>query len=52
VVEVAFTAVEANGRYEAGLALSSPRILRLRNDKEPAEADSVATLRALCPPQQ
>ncbi len=47
VVEVAFNEIQASPHYAAGLALRFARITRLRDDKPAAEADTLATLRAL-----
>ncbi len=47
VVEVVFNEVQASPQYRSGFALRFARIARLRDDKSPAEADTLATLRAL-----
>lgn len=47
VLEVAFDAVQASGRHRSGIAMRFPRILRLRQDKPAAEADTLTSLRAL-----
>jgi DNA ligase-1 len=47
VVEVAFDGVQGSSRYPGGLALRFARVLRYRDDKGPAEADSIDTVRAL-----
>jgi len=47
VFELGFEAVNRSGRHKSGLAVRFPRILRWRHDKPPAEADRLATLRAL-----
>lgn len=49
VVEVAFDGLQRSPRYPAGLALRFARVLRYRPDKSPAEADTLATVRALAP---
>ncbi|BBX06854.1 ATP-dependent DNA ligase [Mycolicibacterium aichiense] len=46
VVEIAFDGVQGSSRYPAGMALRFARVLRYRNDKSPAEADTVDTVRA------
>ena len=47
VVEVAFDGVQASPRYPGGLALRFARVLRHRPDKAAAEADTIATVRAI-----
>ncbi|HTM84100.1 MAG TPA: ATP-dependent DNA ligase, partial [Mycobacterium sp.] len=47
VVEIAFDGVQGSSRYPGGMALRFARVLRYRDDKRPAEADTVATVRAL-----
>jgi DNA ligase 1 len=47
VVEVAFDGVQTSSRYPGGLALRFARVLRYRDDKGPAEADTIDTVRAL-----
>jgi ATP-dependent DNA ligase I len=47
VVEVAFDGVQQSSRYPGGLALRFARVLRYRDDKGPAEADTIDTVRAL-----
>ena len=47
VVEVAFDGVQASSRYPGGVALRFARVLRYRADKTAAEADTLATVRAL-----
>jgi DNA ligase 1 len=47
VVEVAFDGVQGSSRYPGGLALRFARVLRYRDDKSPAEADTIDTVRAL-----
>ncbi len=49
VVEVAFNGVQRSPRYPGGLALRFARVLRYREDKTAAEADTIDTLRALSP---
>lgn len=46
VVEIAFDGVQASTRYPGGMALRFARVLRYRDDKTPAEADTVDTVRA------
>jgi DNA ligase-1 len=47
VVEIAFDGVQASSRYPGGVALRFARVLRYRPDKDPAEADTIDTVRAL-----
>ena len=49
VVEIAFDGVQRSPRYPGGLALRFARVLRYREDKTAAEADTIDTLRALNP---
>ncbi|MCB0947820.1 MAG: ATP-dependent DNA ligase [Mycobacterium sp.] len=46
VVEVAFDAVQTSSRYPGGMALRFARVLRYREDKTAADADTVDTVRA------
>lgn len=41
VIEVAFNAVMRSDRHESGFALRFPRIVRIRQDKLPAEIDTI-----------
>jgi DNA ligase-1 len=47
VVEVLFNEIQESRQYRSGLALRFARISRLREDKTPAEADTLQTLRQL-----
>jgi DNA ligase-1 len=47
VVEVVFNEIQASPQYDSGLALRFARISRLREDKGPADADTLQTLRTL-----
>jgi ATP-dependent DNA ligase I len=47
VVEIAFDGLQASRRYPGGLALRFARVLRYRDDKTAAEADTVHRVRAL-----
>jgi ATP-dependent DNA ligase I len=49
VVEIAFDGVQRSPRYPGGLALRFARVLRYREDKSAAEADTIGTVRALSP---
>lgn len=47
VVEVALDGVQQSSRYPGGLALRFARVVRYRDDKGPADADTIDTVRAL-----
>jgi DNA ligase-1 len=47
VVEVLFNEIQKSTQYESGLALRFARITRLREDKDPAQADTLPALRHL-----
>ncbi|HWS94643.1 MAG TPA: ATP-dependent DNA ligase [Mycobacterium sp.] len=47
VVEVALDGVQKSSRYPGGLALRFARVVRYRDDKDPAEADTIDAVRAL-----
>jgi DNA ligase 1 len=47
VLEVAFNNMMESDRHESGYALRFPRILRLRPDKLPEEADTVERAREI-----
>jgi DNA ligase 1 len=47
VVEIAFDGVQASTRYPGGVTLRFARVLRYRDDKGPADADTIGTVRAL-----
>jgi DNA ligase 1 len=49
VVEVALDGVQSSSRYAGGVALRFARVRRYRDDKSPAEADTIDTVRALLP---
>ena len=44
VLEVAFEGLQRSTRHKSGLAMRFPRIIRLRWDKPPREADRLETL--------
>jgi ATP-dependent DNA ligase I len=50
VVEIAFDGVQRSPRYPGGVALRFARVLRYREDKPAAEADTIDTVTALAPP--
>ncbi len=47
VVEVAFNEIQKSPHYPSGFALRFARILRIREDKDVAEIDTLATIRRL-----
>ncbi len=47
VLEVTFDLVQPSARHKAGYALRFPRIVRIRDDKPPAEIDTLARVREL-----
>ncbi|HEX5771575.1 MAG TPA: ATP-dependent DNA ligase, partial [Nocardioidaceae bacterium] len=47
VVEVAFDGIQTSSRYPGGMALRFARVLRYRDDKTAAEADTIDMVRAL-----
>jgi len=47
VVEIAFDGLQRSTRYPGGLALRFARVVRYRDDKTAAEADTIDTVRAL-----
>jgi DNA ligase-1 len=50
VVEIAFDGVQRSPRYPGGVALRFARVLRYREDKTAAEADTIDTVTALALP--
>ncbi|MEC3919676.1 ATP-dependent DNA ligase [Nocardia sp. CDC160] len=49
IVEIALDGVQTSPRYPGGVALRFARVVRYRPDKEPAQADTIDTIRALLP---
>jgi DNA ligase-1 len=49
VVEIACDGLQISTRYPGGVALRFARVLRYRPDKSAAEADTIATVKALSP---
>ncbi|AVH60222.1 MULTISPECIES: ATP-dependent DNA ligase [Streptomyces] len=49
VVEIAYDGLQKSTRYPAGVTLRFARVVRYREDKPPAEADTVGTLLAAHP---
>jgi ATP-dependent DNA ligase len=47
VVEIAFDGLQRSPRYPGGLALRFARVVRYRDDKTAAEADTIDTVKAL-----
>ncbi|MDN5725813.1 MAG: hypothetical protein L0G99_07765 [Propionibacteriales bacterium] len=47
VVEIAFDGVQRATRYPGGVALRFARVLRYRDDKPAAEADTIDTVQSL-----
>ena len=45
VLEVAFDRLQLSDRHSSGLAMRFPRIIRIRDDKTPADIDTVASAR-------
>ncbi len=47
VFELGFEAIQASPRHKSGIAVRFPRILRIRKDKQPRDADDLRTMKAL-----
>ncbi|HET6744246.1 MAG TPA: ATP-dependent DNA ligase [Candidatus Limnocylindria bacterium] len=47
VVEIAFDRIMRSTRHKSGFAMRFPRIVRMRDDKTPADIDTMATVEAL-----
>jgi DNA ligase-1 len=47
VVEIAFDRIMRSSRHRSGFAMRFPRIVRMRDDKQPSEIDTLATVEAL-----
>ena len=43
ILEIAFDLLQPSARHNSGLAMRFPRIVRIREDKSPAEIDTLAT---------
>jgi DNA ligase 1 len=49
IFELGFEGIARSGRHKSGIAVRFPRMLRWRQDKPVAEADTLQTLEALLP---
>ncbi|MFM7109345.1 MAG: ATP-dependent DNA ligase [Planctomycetaceae bacterium] len=49
VFQMAFEGVSASTRHKSGVAVRFPRLVRWRRDKQPADAGTLADLRAMIP---
>ena len=49
VVEIAIDGVQRSSRYPGGVALRFARVLRYRDDKSPADSDTIVAVRGLLP---
>lgn len=47
VVEIAFNDLQTSSQYPGGLALRFARVKRYREDKGPADADTIETVRRI-----
>ena len=47
VVEIAFDGLQRSSRYPGGVALRFARVVRYRDDKSAADADTIQTVRGL-----
>jgi DNA ligase-1 len=52
VVEIAFNELQVSRRYPGGLALRFARVVRYRDDKTAADADTIETVRAIAAGQR
>jgi len=51
VFELGFEGLQASPRHKSGIAVRFPRMLRWRQDKPAAEADTLEALKALLSPE-
>jgi len=49
VVEIAVDGVQRSTRYPGGVALRFARVIRYRDDKTAAQADTISAVRSLLP---
>ena len=47
VVEIALDGIQRSTRYPGGIALRFARVVRYRDDKSPAEADTLAAVKEM-----
>jgi len=47
VMEIAFEGIQESSRHKSGIAVRFPRILRIRSDKRPEDADKLADIRSM-----
>jgi DNA ligase-1 len=47
VLEIGFDSVHHSQRHKSGVAMRFPRVLRIRWDKRPEEADRLETLKTM-----
>ena len=47
VFELGFEAIQRSDRHKSGIAVRFPRMLRMRKDKQPEDADTLQSLREL-----
>ena len=52
VVEIAFNELQTSSRYPGGLALRFARVIRYRDDKTAADADTIETVRLIASKQK
>jgi DNA ligase 1 len=50
VMEIAFEGIQESKRHKSGIAVRFPRILRLRSDKRPGDANHLADLKSMLSP--
>ena len=51
VFEISFDGIHPSSRHKSGIALQSPKIQRWRKDKTPDQANTLAFLKEMLPPQ-